>query len=73
MLNRVFIRQIPMHQHNSAFILEDENGDYNIYVNEKIAANKLIPTLRHELLHAVNGHLQDDKKTIKEMEAEASK
>lgn len=72
-MNRVFIRQIPMYQHNNAFVLEDENGDYNIYVNQEIAANKLVPTLRHELLHALKGHLHDDIKTLSEIEQEASK
>lgn len=46
----------------------DNNGDYNIYLNENLADNLVTPTIVHELKHAAYGHLQaiDDPLADKE-------
>ncbi len=70
-MNRVFIRTIAMLPHNYAFVMEDEDGDYNIYINENVPDNKLREIILHELMHIAKGHLEDDKKLVKRMEEEA--
>ena len=69
-MNSVFIRKLKMPSDVRAFIRQDTEGDYNIYVNEDLPINLLRPTLMHELTHAVRGHLTDDIKTLKEIEHE---
>lgn len=49
-----FIRLIPMPSFCGGFTLEDENGDYNIYVNEGLCHLKIEETIKHEMRHIEN-------------------
>lgn len=70
-MNRVFIRRILLPGKVEGIILEDNNGDYNIYLNERLASNKVLPVLMHELRHGAENHLHDDSMTVEDKEAEA--
>lgn len=52
------------------FIKEDPDGDYNIYVRQGDPPEVQRETVRHELEHALRGHLQRDR-SLEECEAEA--
>ena len=36
----------------------DENGDYNIYIDERLSNEKKLETYKHEVLHIKNGHFE---------------
>lgn len=67
-MNRALIRKLKLPHTVNGFVIEDANGDYNIYINDAIADNRITPTLIHELKHAAYGHLQaiDDPLADKE-------
>jgi len=41
-------------------VVEDENGDNNIYLNARYTAEAREETFEHELRHIKYGHLHDD-------------
>jgi hypothetical protein len=36
----------------------DENGDYNIYIDERLSNEKKLETYKHEVLHIQNRHFE---------------
>ena len=46
-----FIREIHMPASCRGFVLEDSNGDYNIYINQDLSPEAKLRTLRHEQTH----------------------
>ena len=71
-MNRVFIRPIPLPQTVEGTIVEDENGDYNIYINSNIPSNRVRDTIIHELKHGAHGHLHNEVWDISKKEADAN-
>lgn len=71
-MNRVFIRVITLPCVVEGAIVEDNNGDYNIYINRSVPANKVRDTLIHELKHGAHGHLQNDVLNVSHKEADAN-
>ena len=69
-MNRALIRKLKLPHTVNGFVIEDANGDYNIYINDAIANNRITPTLIHELKHAAYGHLQDTDTARAEREAQ---
>lgn len=69
-MNDIFIREIDLPPGCGGFILEDPDGDYNIYVRRGDPPDRQRETVRHEVEHALRGHLQRDR-TLEECEAEA--
>lgn len=45
----------------------DENGDYNIYIDERLSNDKKLETYKHEVLHIKKRHF-DSSITAKEAE-----
>lgn len=45
----------------------DENGDYNIFIDERLSNEKKLETYKHEFLHIKNRHFDP---TISAQEAE---
>lgn len=71
-MNEVITRIVDLPIPFRGAVKEDENGDYNIYINGRLAQDQQAVALRHELRHVKYGHLDDDVKSleVKEMEAE---
>jgi len=61
------IVNLPVNVHG--FVMEDENGDNNVYINARDASNQQHITAEHELKHITLGHLHDFR-PIAEIEAE---
>ena len=55
-----FIREIHMPASCRGFVLEDCNGDYNIYINQDLSPEAKLRTLRHEQTHIRMGDTHSD-------------
>ncbi len=55
-----FIREIAMPASCRGFVLEDYNGDYNIYINRDLSPEAKLKTLRHEQTHIRLGDTKSD-------------
>ena len=60
-------RKIVRHLNNipttiNALTIEDEQGDYNIYINPKSGHNGQIEALKHELKHISNNDFESTEK-----------
>ena len=64
----VRIVRLPRHIHG--FTMPDENGDYNIYLNDRLSDADLVKAYDHEVRHIEAGHFYDDTKTVSEKENE---
>lgn len=71
-MNELIVRVIDFPSADvKGIIKEDENGDYNIYINAKYNDVQQMETYFHEVAHAELGHLHDDRPVmVKESEAE---
>ena len=49
----------------------DENGDYNIYIDERLSNDKKLETYKHEVLHIKKRHF-DARVTAAQAELELS-
>lgn len=54
-MDNIIIRKIPLPTGVRAFTLPDEQGDYNIYINESLSADQQYKSLSHEIRHISNG------------------
>lgn len=57
----VFVRIKKLPIHIKAFVLPDEEGDYNIYINEYLSEDAKRKSLAHELRHIAQGDCYSDK------------
>ena len=57
----IIIRMIGMEPKVHGFVHEDESNNYNVYINDKLAPDKVKETLKHELNHIYNGDLTSDE------------
>ncbi|MBR3238479.1 MAG: hypothetical protein IKF99_08595 [Oscillospiraceae bacterium] len=69
-MNDIFVREIELPYKYKGFIKEDEDGNYNIYVRRGDPPEVQRETVRHEVEHAIQGHLQRDR-DLEECEEEA--
>lgn len=65
------VRLAPLPPKVNAVVLVDENGDYNIYVNENLSYDEARRAYKHELEHIRRNHLFVDK-SVEACEEEAS-
>lgn len=65
------VRLAPLPPKVNAVVLVDENGDYNIYVNEKLSFEEARRAYKHEIEHIRKNHLFVDK-PVEACEAEAN-
>ena len=68
-MNDIFIRTIPLAYPVGGLTAEDENGDYNVYLNANHPRDKQLRSLHHEMEHIRSGHFGDDR-TVSEKENE---
>lgn len=59
--DEIFIRKIPLPLGVRAFTLPDAQGDYNVYINEKLSYEQQMKSLKHEESHILNGDFQSEK------------
>ena len=64
-------RLVPRPRTIKGFTIPDENGDYNIYLNDKLSDRELCDVYDHEMAHIDAGHFYDDTKSVAEKEKEA--
>lgn len=50
--------------------MPDENGDYNIYIAERLDPEDRVRVFRHEVEHIKRLHFQRSEKTVAEKESE---
>lgn len=64
MSENVFIRKIPLPLGVRAFTIPDAQGDYNIYINEKLSSEQQKKSLEHEQNHIINGDFYKDDTAV---------
>lgn len=69
-MDNYIVRIVKLPRSVRGFTIPDENGDYNIYLNERLSDADLIKAYDHEVEHIERGHFYDDTKTVAEKEAE---
>ena len=55
MTENVYIRKIPLPFSVRAFTLPDSQGDYNIYINQRLSPEQQEKSLAHEKKHIQRG------------------
>lgn len=70
-MDQVIIRLVDLPVVMRGAVREDENGDYNVYINARLSEDQRVAVLRHEVEHIRRGHLHDDTKSVAQKEAEA--
>ena len=68
----VFIRTIPLPYTVHGLVTPNDDGTYNIYLNENLPEEARRRYLSHELAHSAGDHLYDDR-PVEELEREADK
>lgn len=59
-MNELFFREVPMPGGCRGFVVEDEEGDFNIYINKDLSDERKQKTAAHELEHIRRGDLSSD-------------
>lgn len=50
----IFIRYAELHMSIRGFVMPDSDGNYNIYINDKLSEECKAKTIKHELEHIKN-------------------
>lgn len=69
---QVFVRTIPLPYTVHGLVTPNDDGTYNIYLNENLPEEARRRYLPHELAHISGDHLYDDR-PVEELEREADK
>lgn len=72
-MDEVIVRLVPLPSSVEGFTIPDENGDYNVYLNDRMDDCRCRETVLHELDHIARGHFSDDVTAVKDKENEAKK
>lgn len=70
-MKTVLVRYINLPGTVNAVTVVDENGDFNVYINERLSYYEKFRALKHEVYHIKHDHL-DDKKPLEGCEEEAN-
>jgi len=70
-VNDVFVRLQKLPRHVLGYVIEDENGDCNMYINDSLTTEEQHKVYNHEMAHIQNEHFRDSR-GIREIEREAS-
>jgi len=71
-MDSIIVRLVDLPLAVRGAVREDENGDYNVYINARLSDDQRVSVFQHELQHIRRGHLDDDTKTVEEKEMEAN-
>lgn len=66
----IFIRKVQAPLSMRAMTILDENGDYNIYINQDLSPAALENAMRHEMLHIKRGDFFKYNTAVEEIENE---
>jgi thiamine kinase-like enzyme len=59
-MDTIIVRHVDMPTDTKAMTVLDHNGDYNIYINDRLSRNQREEAYRHELAHIKRGdHYRD--------------
>ncbi len=64
MIENIYIRKIPLPSGVRAFTIPDAQGDYNIYINEKLSGEQQKKSLEHEQNHIINGDFNKEDSAV---------
>jgi hypothetical protein len=56
-MDDVFIRLAKLPDSAKGFVLDDENGDFNVYINGNLCYEMQLEAAKHELEHIKRNHL----------------
>ena len=71
-MNNIYIRVIVLPCKVYAMTSADENGDYNVYINEALSEEKRTSALYHELRHIICDDFNNGR-NIEDVENEANR
>jgi hypothetical protein len=60
-MNDIIVRLIKLPLSIDGCVLPDENGDYNIYINDRLPADIQQKALEHELNHVERGEIYSER------------
>lgn len=67
-----FVRCVPLPRCAEAVTIPNDDGTFDIYINNCLSACKQTAALKHELSHIKRDHFYNDVKEIETVEAEAN-
>ena len=67
----IFVRTVPLPEAVRAVVLPNDDGTFDIYINESLPPERQEDALRHELRHITKDHLYDDISPVEQLEREA--
>lgn len=59
-MNDIFVRLIELPPAINAFTVLDSDGNYNVYLNDRLGEEEKKRAYRHELAHILDGHFYRD-------------
>jgi Zn-dependent peptidase ImmA (M78 family) len=57
-MDNVFVRLDSMPAKIKGYVVLDENGDYNVFINKDLNYEQQMKALAHEIVHIDNAHLR---------------
>lgn len=69
-VNDIITRIVPLPNGVRGCTAPDENGDYNVYISEKLDPEDRAKAFRHEIEHIKRLHFQRSEKSVAEKESE---
>lgn len=60
-MNEIFYRLVDLPLSVRGFTLQDQDGDYNVYVNQNLCPAAMERTIQHELEHIKSGDLSAEE------------
>lgn len=57
-MDNVFVRLDGMPAKLKGYVVLDENGDYNVFINKNLNYEQQMKALAHEIVHIDNQHLR---------------
>jgi hypothetical protein len=57
-MDNVFVRLDGMPAKLKGYVVLDENGDYNVFINKDLNYEQQMEALAHEVIHIDNEHLR---------------
>lgn len=65
------VRRIPLPATVEGVTIPNDDGTFDIYINESLPPERQEDALRHELRHITKDHLYDDVSPVEQLEREA--
>ena len=66
-----YVRQIPLPAAVEGLTVPNEDGSFDIYLNESLCPERMKICLEHEIKHIVQDHFYQESKSVAQLEQEA--